>query len=117
VTGRLYSRRDVESLRTIIKYCEDIEEFILLHGSDEEDFHENLSLQYSCAFSLIQIGEHVKRLSEDLTSAHPEVDWSGAAMMRDFTAHNYAKVIIPRMRNTLLNEVPSLKKVCLSIIR
>jgi uncharacterized protein with HEPN domain len=116
VTERSYSKRDIENLQAIIKYCGDIEELITLHGSDEEDFQENLSLQYSCAFSLIQIGEHVKRLSDIIRDAHKEVDWRGAAAMRDFTAHNYMRINIPRMRTTLLEEVPLLKKECIIIL-
>ena len=66
MTERSYSRRDTEQLQIILKYCEDIREFIGLYGSDEEDFCDTLPLQYSCVFALIQIGEHVKRLSSEL---------------------------------------------------
>jgi len=103
-------------MQAIIKYCEDIEYLICLHGSDEGDFYDNISLQYGCAFSLIQIGEHTKRLSAEFKDAHPEVDWKGVAAMRDFTVHNYPKIHIPRLRSTALEEVPSLERACLDIL-
>lgn len=41
------------------------------------------------AMRLLEIGEAVKGLSPELTASEPEVDWSGAAGMRDFLAHHY----------------------------
>jgi uncharacterized protein with HEPN domain len=91
----------------MIRYCEDIGYLVKLHGSDETDFQENISLQYGCAFSLEQIGEHVKRISSELRDAYPEIDWKGVAGLRDNIAHRYDGIVIPRMRSTVLNEVPS----------
>lgn len=41
------------------------------------------------AMRLLEIGEAVKGLSPELTASEPEVDWSGAAGMRDFLAYHY----------------------------
>ena len=117
MTGKSSSKRNAENLRIIIKYCDDIEYLINTHGSDEEDFYDNISLQYSCAFSIIQIGEHIKRLSDELKKAHPEIDWRGVSGMRDIAAHNYPSVQIPRIRATILNEVPFIKESCLRILK
>lgn len=116
MTGRSYSKRDVENLRAILKFCEDIEYFVQLYGSDEIAFQEDLALQYSCVFSLMQIGEHVKRLSSELKDEHPEIDWKNAAGMRDFIAHNYANIDIPRVRSTVIGKIPSLRDVCQLIL-
>jgi uncharacterized protein with HEPN domain len=66
-----------------VKYCENIEDFINAHGSDEESFSEDLVFQYGCAFSLIQIGQCVKDLSPGLKERFPEPDWKGVAGFRD----------------------------------
>lgn len=108
------SKHDLDHLQTIIKYCDDIESLIQTHGSDEEDFND-ISLQYGCVFAIIQIGEHVKRLSSDIRSEYPDVDWKYAAGMRDFVVHNYADVNISRVRVTVLNEIPMFKKDCVTI--
>jgi uncharacterized protein with HEPN domain len=83
VTERSCSKRDIENLRVIIGFCDDIEHLVDIHGSDERDFKGNISLQYSCVFSIIQIGEHVKRLSSELKKEYPEIDWKGVAGLRD----------------------------------
>lgn len=41
------------------------------------------------AMRLLEIGEAVQGLSPELTATEPDVDWSGAAGMRDFLAHHY----------------------------
>jgi len=87
-----------------------------MHGSDEEDFSDNISLQYSCVFALIQVGEYVKRLSSELREDNPDVDWKYAAGMRDFVVHNYASVNISKLRMTVLKELPPFKDDCTAII-
>ena len=117
MTVELSSKRDLEHLRTIIKYCDDIRYLIQIHGSDEEDFNDNISLQYGCVFSLIQIGENVKNISTNLKKEYPDVDWRYAAGMRDFVVHNYAAVTISRIRTTVLKEIPPFRDNCSFIFR
>ena len=116
MTVESFSKRDLDCLQTIIKYCDDIEYLTQIHGSDEEDFNDNISLQYGCVFSLIQIGEYVKRLSSELKNNYPNVNWKYAAGMRDFVVHNYADVNVSRIRTTSLNEIPLFKNDCLNIL-
>ncbi|MCL2033064.1 MAG: DUF86 domain-containing protein [Methanomassiliicoccaceae archaeon] len=116
MTERSFLKRDIENLRIILKYCDDIEHFIELYGSEEAEFCDNLSLQYGCVFSLEQIGEHVKRLSYETKNKYPDIDWKNAAGMRDFIAHNYSNIDISRVRLTVLNKIPSLRDVCRSIL-
>jgi len=58
----------------------------------KDDFSDNVHFQQSCAFSLFQIGEIVKRLSDDLTSGHVAIRWKEIAEFRDIVAHYYGKV-------------------------
>jgi len=116
MTGKSCSKREVGNLQVIIGYCEDINHLTLLHGSSESDFHENISLQYSCVFSLIQIGEAIKRLPSELRDENKEVDWKGLAGLRDKIAHAYGEVDIGMIRTTVLDEVPFLEKICRNLI-
>jgi len=116
VTGRSYSKHDIEQLRAVLKYCIDIEDFVLRYGSDEEDFNENLSFQYSCVFALIRIGEHVIRLSPEFKNRHPDISWKDVIGMKDIMVHNYTAIIIPKLRSVILSDVPVLRKKCSSIL-
>ena len=112
-----YSEHDIGNLQVIIGFCEDIEYLVKLHGSDEMDFKDNISLQYSCVFSIIQIGEHIKRLSLKLKDEHPEIDWKGVAGLRDKIVHRYGNIDISWVRHSVLNDVPFLENVCRNILK
>ena len=116
MTEGSYSKRDLEILRKIVKYCDDIEYFVQLYGSDESDFCDNLSLQYGCVFSLSQVGEHVKKLSSEFIEDQQQTDWRGIAGLRNLIVHNYEGVDVLRVRSTILNKVPALKDSCLQIL-
>ena len=116
MTGKSYSKRDAEQLQAILKYCKDIGDFIDLYGSSETSFSDNIPLQYSCVFALMQIGEHVKRLSPELKDEHPEIDWKNAAGMRDFIAHSYMDINVSKVRSTILDKIPYLEEKCRSIL-
>jgi Uncharacterized conserved protein len=111
MTAESFLKRDIEYLEIVIGFCDDIDSLVKTHGSDEEDFCI-ISLQYSCIFSLIQIGEYIKRVSYETTNKHPSVDWKAASKMRDFVVHNYADVNISNLRSTILNDIPSFKEKC-----
>ena len=115
-TGKSYSRRDIDNLQIIVKYCENIDYFVQLYGSDEEDFRENLPLQYSCVFSLEQIGEQIKHLSSELKDGHREINWRGANGLRDKIAHQYGSIDLSWIRSTVLNDIPFLKTACQNIL-
>jgi uncharacterized protein with HEPN domain len=116
VTEKSCSKRDAEVLRIIVKFCDDIEHLTGLHGSDERDFQGNISLQYSCVFAMVQIGEYVKRLSSEFRDDHPEINWREVAGMRDFVVHNYMSADILSIRTTVLDDVPALGRACRGIV-
>ncbi|MDR2698907.1 MAG: DUF86 domain-containing protein [Candidatus Methanoplasma sp.] len=116
MTEGSYSKHDRENIRIILKHCEEIEYFIRLYGSDEEEFEGNPSLQCGCVVHLMQIGEHVKRLSPEIRNDREEIDWKDAAGLRDIIAHQYEDLNYSWIRKTVLNRIPVLKDVCQSIL-
>jgi len=65
---------------------------------------------------LMQIGEHVKRLSPEVRGDRIEVDWKDTAGLRDIIAHQYEYLDYSWIRLTVLNRIPVLREVCLSIL-
>ena len=108
--------RDVRYIETILRYCTNIEEAVHMFGSDEEDFLNNIQFQHSCAFSLLQIGEIVKRISTEQKSKHPAIEWNDIARFRDVLTHNYGKVELPAVWSVIVNDIPPLKEECESIL-
>ena len=65
--------RNVRILQRIQKYCREIYDFIA--GIDYSTFEEVLQINRACIFTLEQIGECVKGLSEDFKKAHVHIPW------------------------------------------
>lgn len=72
--------------------------------------------QTSTAFSILQIGELVKRLSPVLRNEFGDVTWRKIAGTRDMFAHQYHNVIPELQWKTITEKVPELREACLKII-
>lgn len=107
----------IAPLSRILDYCEAIRETMDLFGHDEEDFISNRTYQNSCSFALLQIGEAVKKMPFIITDDHPEVDWSGAARLRDVIAHRYDAIDLPMIWKVITEDIPILQSQCASILR
>ena len=108
--------RSLEGAKAIVKFCNTVNLAMEHFGNDEEDFLENELYQSSCGFALIQIGEAVKRISDEIKEEYPEIEWSKIAGMRDFIAHSYQKANMHIMWMSMTCEVPILKTTCEIII-
>ena len=110
-------KRDVDTLKLIVEFCDAISEDIQRFGTDMEDFVSDKAYQRSTTFSIEQIGELVKRLSSNVTEKFNDVDWHEIAKMRDFVAHRYQHVIQELLWETINIEVPELRDKCIKIIK
>ncbi len=97
-------------LERIIKYCNDIEALLSEYGSDYELYKNRISFQYSCNMCIIQIGELVGRLTDDFIEKHNEVPWHAIKAMRNLHAHDYERVDLEIVWNTLTEDIPDLKE-------
>lgn len=109
-------RPDSEILEAIIRYCDEILEDMQRFGTDVEDFLEDRAYQKSVAFTILQIGEQVKRLSKGMTSIYNDVEWGDIAKMRDFMAHRYERVLPTVLWKTINGDIPYLRERCMTIV-
>lgn len=100
---------DRENIRKMIKYCEDVASLLEEYNNDYESYVNKISFQYSCNMCIIQIGELVGRLSDELLDAHKEIPWYAIKGMRNLHAHDYERVNYKTVWNTLQTEIPELK--------
>ncbi len=90
--------RDREVLKKMIKYCSDIV------------YKTDISFQYACNMCIIQIGELVSRLSYEFLELYNEIPWHAIKAMRNLHAHDYDRVDLSIVWNTLNEDIPYLKK-------
>jgi uncharacterized protein with HEPN domain len=100
--------RDREVILKMIKYCNDIDLLMKKYDSDFGTYKMDISFQYSCNMCIIQIGELVSRLSDGFIETHPQIPWYAIKGMRNLHAHDYEKVDLNIVWNTLTEDVPEL---------
>ena len=103
-------------LKKMIHYCEDIDYLMQKYGSDYHTFKTEIAFQYSISKCIIQMGELVTRLSDDFLVHHPQIPWHEIRAMRNLHAHDYDKVDISIVWNTVVEDIPDLKKALYSIL-
>jgi uncharacterized protein with HEPN domain len=59
---------------------------------------------------LIEIGEAVKALPDDLLATEPDLPWSEIARMRDHLAHRYFDTTHAIVASTLNSDLPQLRR-------
>ena len=102
--------RDREVVRKMMKYCTDIEYLMNKYNSDIYVFKTDISFQYACNMCIIQIGELVSRLSDEFMEQHKQTPWHAIKAMRNLHAHDYDRVDLDIVWNTLQEDIPDLKR-------
>ena len=105
--------RDIPLLEHILDYCEDIHDVMVSLEGDYDRFIADRKAQYAIAFSILQIGELVNKLSEELRNhTTEEITWSAIKGMRNIIAHDYGMIRLNVVWNTAMEDVPVLRSFC-----
>ena len=59
---------------------------------------------------IIQIGELVNRFSDEFLDSHREIPWHAIKAMRNLHAHDYERVDLHIVWDSLTKEIPDLKE-------
>ena len=79
-----------------------------IEGIDWEKFQESKLHQDAIVRALEVIGEAAKRVSEPAKEACPQVPWSQLMGMRNRLIHEYFRVDLEKVWDTVQNDIPSL---------
>ena len=66
--------------------------------------------------TVINIGELVKNLTDETRLKYNHISWKAIAGMRDIAAHAYQTLRMEDVYNTIIMDLPELKKELLSIL-
>lgn len=78
-------------------------------GITEELFLSDEKLKRAVCMTVINIGELIKNVSEEMKSMHTNVQWRAIAGMRDITAHRYQTLRMEDVYSTVQIDLPVLK--------
>ena len=101
---------DVVIVKKMLKYCNDINSLLVRFDTDFERYKTDISFQYACNMCIIQIGELANRLSDEMKESSKNIPWRAIIGMRNLHAHDYENVDLEIVWNTLLEDIPVLKK-------
>ena len=106
-------RDDRERLQDILLSIDDIQAFVA--GMTKSQFMAIETTDrktYRAVCNCIStLGEAIKSLTPDVTSKYDSVDWSGLAGMKDVFTHQYFRVQLEFLWNTISHELPDLRAI------
>lgn len=77
----------------------------------DEEFLGDMRTQMAVAMALVLIGEAASRIMTnfpDFTTDHPEIPWTDIKGMRNFVVHDYYKIELPIVLETVRKSLPAL---------
>ena len=107
------NERDIEVLKSILNYCEQIDEANRQFGADKECFENNTVYRNAAAMCVLQIGELAKRLSEGYKQyTGDSVPWHQIQGLRNVVAHEYGSIDSESLWETVTEDIPQLYEFC-----
>ena len=101
-------KRDKTLLQKILSEAAIITD--LIKGFDCDSFVEDEKTKRAVCMTLINIGEMVKLLSDDIKRNNPSIPWRSIAGLRDVTAHGYMTLHMEDIWETVRVDVPRIKE-------
>lgn len=108
--------RNVDILRRIVTYCQEIEEAIQRFGAGYTVFAGDSVYRNATALCVMQIGELTTHLSDDFKQKYTGMPWTQIKALRNVVAHNYGRIDVESLWETITLDIPQLKDYCSSII-
>ncbi|NLC74317.1 MAG: DUF86 domain-containing protein [Clostridiales bacterium] len=109
--------RDMDILKHIIDYCNEIDHTMDTFGRDTNNFSDNTIYQNATALCVLQIGELTTHFSDEFRDTYNKVPWSQIRGMRNVVANHYGKIDKETLWKTLNEDIPVLKEYCKTILK
>lgn len=88
----------------------------LLGDTTLPGFLKNEMLKRAICMTVINIGELIKNISDELRTSHREVPWKAAAGMRDIAAHKYQTLRMEDVYNTVKTDFSELRSMLQTVL-
>ena len=105
-------QRDKILLEKIIAYCKRIAENLARYDHSYEAFVREHMFQDACCMCVVQIGELVSLLSEEVKQKNPAMPWRAIKDTHNFYVHAYGAIDLQVVWTTLIEDIPCLQTAC-----
>ena len=90
--------------------------FEMLGDCDLDSFLSNEMLKRAVGMTVINVGELVKNITDEMRENHREIPWKAIAGMRGIAAHKYQTLRMEDVYNTVILDFPELRDKLKAII-
>lgn len=97
-------------------YCQRISDNLERYHHDFFSFESDYLFQDACCMCVVQIGELVSQLSDEIKRKNSAVPWRIIKDTRNFYVHAYGANDVSAVWDTLENDIPTLNTACASIL-
>lgn len=104
--------RDKIVLEKIINFCERIKNNIARNQDNYDAFKNDYMFQDACCMCIVQIGELVTLLSDEIRQKSPHIPWRAIKDTRNFYVHNYGAIDLDVVWATMHEDIPVLAEQC-----
>jgi len=101
-------------LQKISNYINDVAQYV--DSFSFEDFMADKKTLSACAFSVSQIGELAKEISEDTQEKHDYIPWKSIRGMRNKIVHDYENIDLVVLWGTATKSLPELDKQIYAVL-
>ena len=97
-------------------YCQRIADNLVRFHHDFSAFESDHLFQVACCLCVVQIGELVSQLSDEIKRKNSAVPWRIIKDTRNFYVHAYGAIDIGAVWDTLEHDIPALNVACAAIL-
>jgi uncharacterized protein with HEPN domain len=108
--------RDINILKHILQYCDEIDEAKRRFGISVESLKHDTVYKNAVAMCILQIGELTTHLTDGFKSTFSEMPWQDIRGMRNIVAHRYGSFDTDKLWETITNDIPVLRDYCKNIV-
>lgn len=109
--------RDMDILRRIIHYCDQIWEAKERFGCTLELLRTDEIYRSAISMFVLQIGELTTHLSDNFKADYAEMPWQDIKLMRNVAAHRYSSFDMEKLFETIMEDIPELREYCQAAIQ
>ncbi|MEW6214214.1 MAG: HepT-like ribonuclease domain-containing protein [Nitrospirota bacterium] len=101
-------------LQKISTYIDDVAQYV--DGFSFEKFKADKKTLSACAFSVSQVGELAKEISEETQKLYTDIPWKSIRGMRNKIVHDYENIDLAVLWGTVTKSLPELSRQIDSVL-
>ena len=111
------NNKDLDIIRHILDYCEQINETSEEFDNDKNKFDKSATFRNAICLCILQLGELAAVLSDEFKDKNPIIQWREIKLLRNIVAHHYGKIDYDIIWDICLTDIPELIGFCKMILK